>query len=485
MDANHGYGWVDGTRVPITGPVMAREMDPEEEAGAPEPGGWWPSEASGSLWLGELSRSGAAAVSSAARQELVHWLAGDGLHPVLWARRWGSALRALTPDLMPEGMARLSGGWLGYDQAALGAMFPREGYTRARRRLDAVWRGLGSKVAGPSRTKEAGELRAEDLGDGGRALEWAGMGGADGMGGMGGMTGAGEASEASAEAGAVARLAMGSLVRWVAADGAWGLPALKRFYVLVYYRYRDLAPGMCGDDFARVYGQGRAAWSADAERIMGRPLEDRLGWRPTVPGQKSAESRAAYAENARRHLPRRQLGGQAGLERACSADAEARRREAEDRARVARARREAEARELARDAEAMRLMAASARRRGKWTVNGEQWTVMKVAKASQEDVDALMNLMRVLNSADDEGFPCRPDGTWAEDDGDWFDVEDEQHLRKFYDRVMGCFAEHPGGLTRTVAGYHLAMTNGVFDPDADTYEWAPDLAPVVAARTKH
>jgi hypothetical protein len=333
------------------------DLEDEEEAAPPEPAGWWPSEASGALWLGELSRSGAAAVSAAARQELVYWLAGDGLHPVLWARRWGSALRAMTPDLMPEGMARLSGGWLGYDQAALGAMFPREGYTRARRRLDAVWRGLATKVAGPSRTAAGAAMRAEDLGDGGRALEWA-MGDGSGERGHGGC-------ELESEAGAVARLAMGSLVRWVAAHGAWGLPALKRFYVLVYYRYRDLAPGMCGDDFARVYGQGRAAWSADAERIMGRPLEDRLGWRPTVPGQKSAESRAAYAENARRHLPRRQLGGQAGLDRACSADAEARRREAEDRARVARARREAEARELARDAEAMRVMAAAARRRGK------------------------------------------------------------------------------------------------------------------------
>jgi len=36
---------------------------------------------------------------------------------------------------------------------------------------------------------------------------------------------------------------------------------------------------------------------------------------------------------------------------------------------------------------------------------------MKIAKASQEDCDALYNLMRVLLSAEDEGFPCKPDGS--------------------------------------------------------------------------
>lgn len=107
---------------------------------------------------------------------------------------------------------------------------------------------------------------------------------------------------------------------------------------------------------------------------------------------------------------------------------------------------------------------------------------MKLAKASPEEVTALMNLMRVLNTAH-EGFPCRPDGTW--DEGDpiyYFDVEDEEHLRAFYDRVMGCFENHPGGLTRTIGGYHLAMNNDVFDPDAATYEWHPTLLEAVEKR---
>jgi hypothetical protein len=109
---------------------------------------------------------------------------------------------------------------------------------------------------------------------------------------------------------------------------------------------------------------------------------------------------------------------------------------------------------------------------------------MKLAKASPQEVDALLNLMRVLNTADDNGFPCKPDGTWDEgEDMEWFDPDDAEHLRKFYDRVMDCFKDHPGGLSRTIGGYHLAMNNDVFDPDADTYEWHPTLTAAVKQRS--
>jgi hypothetical protein len=108
---------------------------------------------------------------------------------------------------------------------------------------------------------------------------------------------------------------------------------------------------------------------------------------------------------------------------------------------------------------------------------------MKMAKATQKEVEALMNLMRVLNTCDDNQIPCKPDGTWEEgEDMQWFDPDRKEHLRTFYDRVMGCFKDHPGGLMRTIGGYHLAMTNDVFDPDAETYEWHPTLVAAVKAR---
>ena len=95
-----------------------------------------------------------------------------------------------------------------------------------------------------------------------------------------------------------------------------------------------------------------------------------------------------------------------------------------------------------------------------------------------------MDLMMVLKNAEDDGFPCKPDGTWEPgEDMEWFDPENMDHLRKFYDRVMGCFKDHPGGLLRTIGGYHLAMTNDVFDPEKDFYDWHPTLISAVEART--
>lgn len=108
---------------------------------------------------------------------------------------------------------------------------------------------------------------------------------------------------------------------------------------------------------------------------------------------------------------------------------------------------------------------------------------MKLAKATTEEVNALMDLLRVLNTAED-GIPCKPDGTWeeGEDQPYGFDPDDPEHLRKFYERVTACFKDHPGGLIRTIGGYHLAMVNDVFDPDADTYEWHPTLRDAVKQR---
>lgn len=109
---------------------------------------------------------------------------------------------------------------------------------------------------------------------------------------------------------------------------------------------------------------------------------------------------------------------------------------------------------------------------------------MKLAKPTEAEAKALLNLMRVLNTAED-GIPCKPDGTWEDGEEDslsGFDPDDTEHLRKFYERVTACFEKHPGGLLRTVGAFHLAWTNGVFAPDADTCEWHPDLQPAVKAR---
>jgi hypothetical protein len=111
---------------------------------------------------------------------------------------------------------------------------------------------------------------------------------------------------------------------------------------------------------------------------------------------------------------------------------------------------------------------------------------IRIAKASPEEVDALLNLMRVLNSVEDDKFPCKPDGTWeCGEEYEWFDDEDFDCLKRFHQRVTACFAKHPGGITRAVAGFHLAMTNDVFNPNVDHYAWHPDLVEVISKRWRY
>ena len=108
---------------------------------------------------------------------------------------------------------------------------------------------------------------------------------------------------------------------------------------------------------------------------------------------------------------------------------------------------------------------------------------MKIAKADEKDVTAILNLMQVLRNSEDEGFPCKPDGTWDEGEAEeWFDPDNRNHLRKFYERVMGCLNDAPGALVRCIGGFHLALTNDVWDPDAESYEWHPTLKAAVVAR---
>lgn len=336
------YGWADGARVPVAAP----ELEAEEPAAAAAAGGWWPSRSARMLWLDSLSAAEAGAVSREARRALMLWLAGDGLHPVRWMRRWAEAMRSLTPDLLPDHVRAQGLSSVGFERAVLGALFPRGAYARERRRLDGVWLGLGKKVWRGDAATASGE-RLGDLLSGARALEWAG-------------SGRGE-EDAGEEAATVARLAMVSLARWIGHDGGWCLAAVKRYYVLVWYAYRELAPGMTGDDFGKIYGQTRAAFSADAQRLMGRRLEWETGRAVQAPGQKAPESRAAYAANAARHCPRRQLDGAAGWEGRPDADAEAAAAARMAQARLRELRAEAQRRELERDAEALRVMAERTR----------------------------------------------------------------------------------------------------------------------------
>lgn len=340
------YGWVDGERVPLAPVdevVWPDELDDEAAGPARTPGGWWPGEAARILCLEILTRGEACQISEAARNRVAHWLAMDGLHPMSWARRWSMLLWRLAPDRLPTEARALFGAAAQFEAAVMRAFFPTAAGSareaRAERaRLDSVFRGLGPKLA-PWRAGGGGES-IDVLTDAAEALAWCDYDGEP-------VAGAAE------EAREVARLAMHRLALWIATDGGWSLTALKRYYSLVFVRYAELAPGMNGNDYGMIYGQTRAAFSEDAKRYLGEPAEYRLGYRPKASGQKSAEASTAYAENAARHCPRRQLGGK----HAFSADRSEDERKRQAEVRLDEARALAEQRQIEREAEEMRRIA--------------------------------------------------------------------------------------------------------------------------------
>lgn len=359
MKNQHDYAWVDGERVRIVLPVEpvwpVEEIDGDvvEGGSSGHGGGWWPSESVRRVSLAELSRREAQDVSDWARKELIYWLAGDGLHPLRWLRRWTMALWRYAPGSVPPAGALVYGSVDEYERAGMAALFSRGDVGKERSRLESVWGGLGDRC----QVRGVRTGRLDDLEAGDRALDGCDWDGVES-----------DRGAAEVEAGAVARLALGNFVLWLAGDGGWCLGALKRFYVAIFVEYQDLAPRMTGEDWGAIYGQTRAAFCEDAKRYVGRPLEAELGYRPKVAGQKRADASDAYAENARKHCPRRQVGpvNQAEESRAISR---------EDEARLRAIREDAEKRQRERDAEEMRARAERNRgrvlRRGNFEKNAQ------------------------------------------------------------------------------------------------------------------
>lgn len=99
---------------------------------------------------------------------------------------------------------------------------------------------------------------------------------------------------------------------------------------------------------------------------------------------------------------------------------------------------------------------------------------MKMAKASTEDLDAAIDVAGVIENVCGSGYyPSKPD-TDA-DDPTFFDPDDRDHLRAFYDRVMEIVAPAPGGLFRVTGGMHTIFHNNIVDPDDDVLGLHPRL----------
>lgn len=106
---------------------------------------------------------------------------------------------------------------------------------------------------------------------------------------------------------------------------------------------------------------------------------------------------------------------------------------------------------------------------------------MKMAKPSQVDIDAAGDLMSILTDIDKGYYPERGAKEGAPT---WFDEEDPEHLRAFYDAVKATLERGPGYPGRVIGGMCYVIMwekNEIVDPESDTIDLHPRLVKALEA----
>lgn len=300
-----GYGWADEGRVPI---VDGRDemVDPWDETALPRVSGFhWPSEDAPAHWVSHLTEEEAVAVATHAREQFALWLAGGGLHPVPMVYRWGIAAMFLREEV-PADFARLVRGMHGggagaarMERHVFESIKPGEPWKETR---DLVGLALNESAI------RGRYVRVEDDGSLVELLDWIAEQALECPEGC-------EAEGFADDVREIARGAMRLICRWIGDCGTEPLTILQRAYALMFYRFPAVAQGMTGHDFAALVRQGRGNFCEETKRWFEEPGVILLGYVPkSSSGQKSAECSEVFAENARKHCPRRQLHGGAGLD---------------------------------------------------------------------------------------------------------------------------------------------------------------------------
>lgn len=99
---------------------------------------------------------------------------------------------------------------------------------------------------------------------------------------------------------------------------------------------------------------------------------------------------------------------------------------------------------------------------------------MKIAKATQADMDAAVKIMQALDAISGGNMPGELiDDQDADDDG-WFDNNNYDHCHRVINHLIGLTEE--GNFLRVVGGMAVLLDpdNKVIDPDAKTLEHHPD-----------
>lgn len=101
---------------------------------------------------------------------------------------------------------------------------------------------------------------------------------------------------------------------------------------------------------------------------------------------------------------------------------------------------------------------------------------MKMAKASERDIEVAGDIMSILSQLDRGDYPVISE---EEDRPDFFDPEDFEHLKHFYNLVANSLEKAPGWHGRVIGGMCYVVLfekNEIVDPDADVLELHPKIA---------
>ena len=106
---------------------------------------------------------------------------------------------------------------------------------------------------------------------------------------------------------------------------------------------------------------------------------------------------------------------------------------------------------------------------------------MKMAKPSERDIDAAGNLMSLLHQLDSGDYPCLDENKEVPD---WFDEDNFEHLRAFYDAVKSTLDQGSGYPGRVIGGMCYVIMydkNEIIDPNSDTIDLHPKLVKALEA----
>lgn len=109
---------------------------------------------------------------------------------------------------------------------------------------------------------------------------------------------------------------------------------------------------------------------------------------------------------------------------------------------------------------------------------------MKIAKADKNDLESAARLLGILTDVSCGYYPRRI-GVSPEDASVFFDPDNKEHLRAFYEQIMACFNAAPGGMHRVVMGFQLIVSSNLVDPNKNYLDYHPSIkAALSAAKSK-